>query len=423
MTYRHTTVACYLGNFVQSVVINLTPVLFIPLREQFGMTYAQFGTLVLVNFIVQVLSDIVCARVIDRTGFRALAVWGHALCVVGLILFALAPVLFPGSVYTGFLVATVVAAAAGGLLEVLISPIVHNMPTEKKAGAMAVLHSFYAWGQVVVILLTTLLLFLFTRASWQWIVAMWALLPLANTFLFALVPMPPKPAEHEVMSQAGLWKSPVFRLALAAILFGAASEVTMNQWVSAFLEKGMGIDKLTGDLLGMGVFAVMLGAGRLGYGLWGDQRRLDRLLIFGSLIAIACYVLGALSGVPALALIACGIAGIAVSLMWPGTLVVAAEHLPRAGAALFALMAVSGDIGAAIGPWLTGIVSDGVQRLPQAASLAQTFGQTSEQIALRGGLLLGALFPLATLVCHLLLSKKRSGKVNEGHDEGDVRSL
>ena len=407
-SYKPTILACYIGNFTQAIVVNFTPVIFIPLREQFGFSYSQFGLLVLVNFITQVAVDILFSKAVDRHGFRPFIVTAHILCVIGFLLFAATPWLFRGSEFLWFLIATVIFSASGGLLELLLSPIIDAIPGDEKAKAMALLHSFYAWGQVAVVVVTTLCIFGFGSRSWPVLVALWAIVPLVNTFLFAKAPLARKAIGAQLMKIRQLILNPIFILAFFAILFGGAAEVTMGQWSSSFLQKGLALPKIVGDMLGLCGFAVMLGVGRLLYGLYGERININKVMILGSLLAILCYVGVALSPFKWLSVVACGITGLCVSLLWPGTLVEASAKLPLAGASMFALLAAGGDIGASLGPWLTGVITDASANLPQG--LLGSIAATPEQLGLRVGILSAALLPLGSLVFQLLLRGKKLNK-------------
>ena len=405
--YRLTARACYMGNFTQAIVVNLTPVLFIPLREHFGFSYGQFGTLVLLNFLTQLACDLLFSKAVDRHGFRPFVVSAHALVVLGFALFAATPLLFPGNVYAGFLIATIIFSAGGGLLELLLSPIVDSLPGEEKAKAMAMLHSFYAWGQVVVVILTTLWVYVFGAGSWQVITLLWIAVPLTNVLLFSITPLRHKASEMEVLRIRDLIRQPVFLLAFLAMLFGGASEVTMSQWASSFLQKGLDLPKIVGDTLGLTFFAVMMGVGRLFYGLRGHKMNLSRIMIVGSAVAAICYVVVALSPWKGLSIVACALTGLCVSLLWPGTLTETSAKLPLAGASMFALLAAGGDLGCSVGPWLTGIVTDAAQaHLP--ANLLGALASTPEQMALRVGILAGVLLPLCSLAVQLVQKHKKA---------------
>ena len=404
LSYRSTLTACSVGSFVLATVVNLTPILFIPLREQYGFSFAQLGFLIFINFITQVTFDLVFSKAADRHGFRPFVVAAHALVFVGFILLALLPQVMPNPYY-GLLIATMVFSGGGGLLELLISPIVDSIPDTVKSTTMAFLHSFYAWGQVAVILITTFLIFFFGASIWPWIVLFWALIPAFNFFLFQRVPLAPQRQAEHLMRLRDLIRQPLYLLAIAAIMFGAASELTMNQWTSAYMEIALGLPKVVGDTIGMSLFAVMMGIGRVLYGFFGEKFSIGKVMIFGSLLAVVCYITVAVTPYPALGLLACAVCGLAISLLWPGTLVVAAKRFPLAGASLFAILAAGGDVGASLGPWALGLVTEAAPHWQIFRELMLRSGQTAAQFGLRAGMLAGTLFPLVSMFCHIYFKR------------------
>ena len=403
--YKLTTFSCFVGIFIQAIITNITAILFVPLMRLYGFTYADLGILVGVNFSAQVMSDIVFSRLIDKLGYRKLVLPACVCAFIGLVLFAFTPFLFK-NIFIGMLLSTVVFSAASGLLEVLLSPIINAMPNEDKGGAMSLMHSFYAWGQVATIIITTVFIFIFGSKNWQIIVLIWSIVPCINYVMFTKSHFPDIiPDEHRLNMKDILLKS-FYLLALGAILFGAATEIVMNQWASTFTEKALDITKVAGDLGGMCIFAVMLGLGRVLYGKYGKMINMSNVLISCSILAIICYLTAAVA--PAkVSLVACGICGFGASLLWPGTLVISADRYPLAGAWMFAILAASGDIGAGLGPWLTGMIVDGSSNSFIAKSLKGLLSISTEQAALRTGILFAAIFPLLTLVCHIVLKNMR----------------
>lgn len=398
VSYKPTLYACYIGFVIQACVVNLTPILFIPLRELYGLTYEQLGFLILINFVTQVSCDIFFSTLVDKYGFRPFIVSAQVLTVIGFILFAAAPRLAENP-YPVFILATIVFAGAGGLLELLLSPIVNAIPGDEKAAAMSLLHSFYAWGQMGVIILTTLYIFVFGRQAWPGIVLLWTLPAVFNFFLFLRVPLaPPVPEEHR-QGMRQLITRPFFLVAFGAILLGGAAENAISQWTSSFMEKGILLPKLVGDVAGMSMFALMLGVGRLLYGKYGQRVNVNRVMMAGALLSVACYLVVALSPYNLLSLAACALCGLGVSLLWPGTLVIAAEKYPLAGAWMFAILAAGGDIGASIGPWMMGMVTEHAPKLAPVAGLAASLGLSLEQIGLRAGMLAGTVLPVGAFLC------------------------
>jgi MFS family permease len=405
ISYKPTITACYISNIGQAITFVLPAIFLTTLRELYGITFAQFGTLVLISFVTQVISDVVFSGPVDKYGVRPFIVIAHALNTVGLVLFALTPFIFKNSPYTGFVIATFIYSSAGGLMELLLSPIINSIPSDDKAGAMSVLHSLFAWGQIAVGLISTLLLYLFGREFWWVIMLLWVVLPLFNTFNFMRVPLVPPIPEETRQGAVYLMKQPVFYVLLMAILFGGASEVTMSQWASTFLEKAVNVPKIFGDIAGMCMFALMLGIGRLTYGIKGKSINISKVMLGGSVLAFICYVTAALASVNIISVIACALCGLGVSLLWPGSIVLATEKFPLAGAWMFAILSASGDIGASIGPWITGFAADNVAKIPYIASYAAERGLFMEQIGLRSGILIAAVFPVLAFICIITLRK------------------
>lgn len=405
-SYQLTTVSCFVGIFCQAISSNITAILFIPLMTLYGLSYVHLGLLVGINFTTQVLVDIIASRLVDRYGFRVFVLPSDLLAVAGLVLFALSPVLF-SNVLVGLILSTIIFSASCGLQEVMLSPIVNAIPHDEKGSAMALMHSFYAWGQVATIVLTTLFLFVFGIRSWQAIVFIWAIVPLVNFFMFLAAPFPGVIHEDQRLTMRDLLFRPYYLVALLAILGGAATELVMNQWASTFTEKVLELPKITGDLLGMCGFAVMLGLGRVIYGRFGSKMNMNNVLVASAGVAVLCYIIVAVSPVLVISLAACAACGLAASLLWPGTLVVTAEKYPLAGAWIFAILAAAGDVGAAVGPFTTGLVTDFTRGFPAALEWAATVGLSPDQFAIRAAILLAAVFPGLTMFFHWFLRSRQ----------------
>ncbi|MDD3154367.1 MAG: MFS transporter [Victivallaceae bacterium] len=397
VSYRSTIRACYTANFIGALVINLTPILFIPLKVLYHLTYTQFGILLAANFITQIVADVVFSWPTDRYGYRPFVVLAPLLTIFGYLIFALSPV-FWDNPFPGFIVGTVIFSATGGLLELLLSAIVNGIPGEQKATLMSVLHSFYAWGQLTVVLLTTLAVYLFGAANWQWIIAAWALLPIINFFQFLTCRLPAQVPEKERQNASSLVKDKAFYIILAIIAFGGMSEVSMAMWTSVFLERAGNLPKILGDTAGMCLFAAMLGLGRLLYGIFGEKHDVWKFMTIGASAAVGCYLLAATCEIAAIALTGCVLCGLAVSLLWPGSVVLAGKRFPLAGAWLYAMLAAGGDLGASIGPYVIGVIADHATVPTWLHGIWQSSGLTAEQFGLRTGLFCGALFPLTTLL-------------------------
>lgn len=398
ISYRSTIWACYVANFVGAIVINLTPILFIPLKMLYGLSYIQFGILLATNYITQVVADLVFSWPTDKFGYRPFVVLAPILTIAGYLVFALAPVISPLDPFTWFMIGTILFSATGGLLELLLSAIVNGIPGDQKAKMMSVLHSFYAWGQLLVVLLTTLAVWYFGAANWPWIIVAWSVLPICNIVQFLLCPLPPQVPEEKRQGARILLRRTNFYLIILTIVFAGMTEVSMAMWTSAYLERAMQFPKIIGDVAGMCVFAIMLGIGRLGYGLFGANWAIDKLMAAGSAAACLLYLIAALSGNAVVSLAACALCCIAVSLLWPGSVILAGRAFPLAGAWLYAMLAAGGDIGASIGPALLGVVADTAAALPALQGILDLTALTAEQFGLRCGMLLGAIFPLGTLL-------------------------
>ncbi|MHB1485546.1 MAG: MFS transporter [Saccharofermentanales bacterium] len=403
--YSLTTISCFTGIFVQAIITNLTAILFVPMMTIYGFSYIHLGILVGVNFTTQVVSDLVFSGLIDKLGFRKLVLPACFTSFAGLLLFGLSPWLFK-SIFTGFLVATIVFSAASGLLEVLLNPIIDAIPNVHKGPAMSLMHSFYAWGQMATIIITTLFLFIFQSRNWQIIVLLWAIVPLVNFFMFLRAPFPPNaPIEHR-KSLRELIRKPFLIVAFCAIFFGAATEVIMNQFASSFMEKAVLLPKLTGDLIGMTGFAMMLGVGRLLFARKGHFVSINKILVYTSALAVICYIVVALSPFIWLTVLACVMTGFAASMLWPGTLIITAEQFPMAGSWIFALLAASGDIGAGFGPWVTSIVIENSFGQQFISFFTKIYNVTIEQASIRIGILFAVIFPAITFFTHIYLKNK-----------------
>ena len=413
LSYRSTISACYTANFIGALVINLTPVLFIPLKTLYGLTYTQFGILLAVNYVTQVAADILFSWPVDRYGCRPFAILAPVLTVAGYFIFALSPMVL-NDPFPGFVAGTILFSATGGLLELMLNIIINGIPGELKGAMLSVLHSFYAWGQLTVVLLTTLALWIFGIKNWQLIVAAWAILPCVNIWQFITCRMPPQIPENQRQGASFLLRQKEFYFLIILIALGGMSEVSMPMWSSAFLERAVKLPKVAGDTLGVCLGAAMLGTGRLLYGLFGEKRDVLPFMIWGALGAVGLYLLAAFSGSPAAALAGCALCCLATSLLWPGSVVLAGRAFPLAGAWLYAMLAAGGDIGAAVGPYTLGIIADNASALPVLSELFSQCALTTEEFGLRCALGAGACFPLAVLILLLLFKRKNLKKGKKG---------
>ena len=408
--YKRTTISCFVGIFTQAIMTNLIAILFIPLMTLYGFNYAQLGLLVAINFIAQVSADILFSGLIDKIGYRKMVLPTTVCSFVGLLMLGFTPFFFPNNIFTGLIIATIIASFSSGLLEILLSPIISAIPNNDKGPAMSLMHSFYAWGQVLTIAITSLSIFIFGYNNWRYICFFWALVPLINYFMFYASKFPKIIADHKRQNFKDLILKPFYLLSLGAISFGACGEIIMNQWCSVFMENGLGFDKITGDLIGMCGYAIMMGLGRTLYGVFGAKLKLHKALILMSLCTAICYVVAALSPFNFISMLACILCGFMSSLLWPGTIVVASLKYPLAGAWMFAILAAAGDIGASYGPWLTGTIVENSLSSPISESLAFFLSVNQEQASIRIGLLFAGMFPIFAMICHIAMNKLKDKK-------------
>ena len=355
--YNTTVTACFVGYIVQAIVNNFVPLLFLTFQRTYGIPLSQITLLVTFNFGIQLLVDLLSIGFVDKIGYRASMVMAHVLAAAGLILLTILPEEF-GSPFAGILIAVMVYAIGGGLLEVLVSPVVEACPSDNKEKAMSMLHSFYCWGHVGVVLFSTLFFRVFGIENWKILTCIWLIVPVANTFVFAKTPIAPLVEEGEKgMLMLDLCKTRVFWVLMLMMLCAGASEQAVSQWASTFAERGLGVSKTLGDLAGPMAFAVLMGSARAFYGKFGDKIELDKFMVGSGLLCVLSYLCISLSPSPVLSLVGCGICGLSVGIMWPGSFSKASATLRNGGTALFALLALAGDLGCSGGPTLVGYVS------------------------------------------------------------------
>lgn len=387
--YSKTITACFVGYIVQAVVNNFVPLLFLTFQRSYQVPLSQITLLVTFNFGIQLLVDLLSVGFVDKIGYRASMVLAHVLSAEGLICLTVLPEILPAP-FAGILIAVMIYAVGGGLLEVLVSPVVEACPSDNKEKAMSMLHSFYCWGHVGVVLLSTVFFRMAGIENWKILAVLWALIPLGNALAFLKVPIAPLMEEGETgLSLKELFGIKIFWLLLIMMVCAGASEQSVSQWASTFAEKGLGISKTAGDLAGPMAFAVLMGASRAFYGKYGDRIDLDRFMIYSSSLCILSYFTIAFVPVPLLSLIGCAVCGLSVGIMWPGTFSKASKALPKGGTAMFALLALGGDVGCSGGPTVVGMVSG-------------AFGDD-----LRKGILTGVIFP-ALLLSGIMLCRKMS---------------
>lgn len=385
LTYKHTIYACFIGYIIQAIINNFVPLLFLTFQKSYGIPLSQITFLVTFNFGFQLFIDLISPFFIDRIGYRASMIIAHVASALGLMGLTLLPEILP-SPLLGLMISVIIYAVGGGLLEVLVSPIVEACPTDNKEKAMSLLHSFYCWGHVAVVLLSTLFFQLVGIQNWKILALLWALVPLCNILLFAQVPIAPLLSEEEEeMSIKELLKSRLFFILLILMVCAGACEQAVSQWASTFAEKGLHISKTIGDLAGPMFFAILMGGSRAFYGKYGDRLNLHKFMAASGVLCLFSYLLIALSPLPILGLLGCGLCGLSVGILWPGTFSISAKSLRGGGTLLFALLALGGDVGCSLGPTVVGIASE-------------LLGDS-----LQKGILAASVFPILLLVFLFLL--------------------
>lgn len=354
--YNHTLYACYIGYITQAIVNNFIPLLFLTFQSTYGIPLSQITLLITANFVVQLVTDIAATKFVDRIGYRISALTAHVFAAAGLIGIGVLPEVFP-SPFAGLLISVAFYAVGGGLIEVIISPIVEACPTSRKAAAMSLLHSFYCWGSVFVILLSTVFFTVAGISSWKIMAFLWAVIPLVNTIYFSQVPIAALVEDGQSMGVRQLFRTKLFWIFALLMLCAGASELSMSQWASAFAESGLNVSKTFGDLAGPCLFAVLMGSARVFYARFSERIRLPKFMAASGILCIISYLLAVLAPTPALGLLGCALCGLSVGIMWPGTFSLAAAACPKGGTAMFALFALAGDLGCMTGPTLVGFVS------------------------------------------------------------------
>ena len=388
--YQKTLIACYLGFITQAISANFTPLLFLTFKDTYGISLEMIALIPMVFYLTQLLVDLVAVKFADIIGYRTCVVVSQLISAAGLVLMAFLPELLPNP-FVGIIIAVVLYAIGSGLIEVLLSPIVEACPFENKAGVMSLLHSFYCWGAVGVILGSTVFFAVFGIGCWKILAVIWAIVPLLNTFNFISCPIERLVEEGEGMRIGQLLRLPVFLLMILLMICTGASEATMTQWASAFTESALGVSKTIGDLVGPCLFAVFMGVARVFYGKKGEKLDLTKVMLGCGTLCVVCYLLAALSPIPVVGLIGCALCGLSVGIMWPGTISISSQKCPGGGTALFAFLALAGDLGAAAGPTMVGGIADAVGG------------------NLKTGLLFAVIFP-AVMIFGLILLMKKYGK-------------
>ncbi|MBE6658155.1 MAG: MFS transporter [Ruminococcaceae bacterium] len=404
LTDKHTLYASYLGYITQAIINNLPPLLFVTFQNHFDIPLSKISALITMNFVIQIIVDLISAKYVDRIGYRPSIVAAHVFAVLGLVSLGTLPFLIDP--FTGIVIAMFLNAIGGGLTEVLISPIVESLPGDEKAAAMSVLHSFYCWGHMAVVILSTVYFVTVGTDHWQFLPFLWALLPLFNTFLYAFVPMHVLVAEEDKIPLSRLFSAKIFWLLFFLMLCAGASEQAMSQWSSYFAERGLGVSKTLGDLLGPCAFALMMGLSRLIYGKLGSRMNVQRFIVISAALCIFSYLLTVFAPHPILSLIGCGICGFSVGIFWPGVFTTAAATYPAGGTAMFALLALAGDVGCGGGPGLVGVISGAAKDGFEAVKAIIPAGAETE---LKVGMLIAVIFPVG-MIAGMAALKKMSAK-------------
>ena len=389
--YKKTLLACYLGFITQAIAANFAPLLFLKFHSDYGIPLGKIALISGTFFVVQLIVDALCARFADRIGYRKCALAAEMCSAAGLIGLAFLPELLPDS-FTGIIISVIVYAVGSGLIEVLGSPIVEACPFEHKEAVMSLLHSFYCWGSVGVILLSTLFFAVWGVDSWRALACIWAVVPLFNIYNFAVCPIEYLTDDGNGMSAGGLLRLPLFWIAVILMVCAGASELSMAQWASAYAESALGLSKAVGDLAGPCMFAITMGISRTIYGKYGDRMNLMKFMMGSGLLCLLCYLAASLSGSPLVGLTGCILCGFSVGIMWPGTISICSKRIPAGGTAMFALLAMAGDLGGAFGPGLVGSITQ----------------LTNDNLQM--GMLAGCLFPLVLIVSLFILKNFREGQ-------------
>ena len=390
--YKKTLIACYLGFVTQAISANFTPLLFLTFKSTYGITLEKIAMIPMVFYLTQLIVDLAATKFADRIGYRACVLASQVVSAAGLVLMAFLPELLP-SPFVGILISVVLYAIGSGLIEVLVSPIVEACPFENKEGVMSLLHSFYCWGAMGVILGSTLFFTVFGIENWKILTLIWAIVPLYNAFNFINCPIERLVEDGKSMSIGALLRTPLFWLLILLMICSGASEATMAQWASAFTESAIGVSKTVGDLAGPCLFAMFMGIARMLYGKFSEKLDLAKVMLICGVMCVGCYLLASLASLPILGLAGCALCGLAVGIMWPGSISLSSQNCPRGGTAMFAFLALAGDLGATVSPAMVGSLSE------------------MEGMTLKTGLLAAVFFPAILVICLLVLQNVKKNRL------------
>ena len=389
--YKKTLFACYLGFITQAISANFIPLLFLTFKSTYNITLDKIAVIPVLFYFIQLLVDVIATKFADKIGYRICVVASEVLSAVGLIALAILPEI-TSSPFVGILIAVVLYAVGSGIIEVLVSPIVEACPFEHKDGVMSLLHSFYCWGSMGVILGSTIFFALFGIENWKILTLIWALIPLYNIFNFINCPIERLVEDGKSMSVKALLKTPIFWLMILLMVCSGASEISMSQWASAFTESALGVSKTVGDLAGPFLFAMFMGIARVLYGKFSQKLNLTKIMLFCAIMCTGCYLLASLSNSPILGLMGCALCGLSVGIMWPGSISISSQNCPKGGTAMFALLALAGDLGGMASPAIVGSVSE------------MAGGN------LKLGLLVATFFPIMLIIALMVLKSVKKSK-------------
>lgn len=409
--YTRLKLSCYTTNLTMSVIGNISPVLFLTFRSEYGISYSLLGLLVLMNFCTQLTVDLIFSFFSHKFNIPKTVRVIPVIAAAGLVVYAVLPWLFPSVAYLGIAIGTVIFSAASGLAEVLISPVIAAIPSDDPDREMSKLHSIYAWGVVFVIVFSTVFLLLFGGKNWHYLALIFAAVPLTSAFLFAGSKIPEMETPKKASGVVKFLKNKAFWACFFMIFLGGAAECTMAQWSSGYIEKALGIPKVWGDLFGVAIFSLMLGLGRTLYAKFG--RNVSKVLLMCAIGATVCYFTAAVSPLPIVGLIACAFTGFCTSMLWPGSLIVGSDKFPESGVFIYAAMAAGGDLGASVAPQLVGLISDFAISNDALSAFATNLGLSPDSLGMKLGMLVGMLFPLTAI---FLYSNIRRARKREGFE-------
>lgn len=391
--FKHTVTACFIGYMVQAIVCNFAPLLFVGWEKEFNISMPQLTTIVTLTFFTQIVIDLLSAKFADKIGYKKCLFGAHLFSGIGFLLLAVLPYILPNP-FVGIVISVALYSVGSGLLEVLVSPVVESCPSDNKAGAMSLLHSFYCWGTVGVIALSTIFFAVFGRENWRILTIVWAVFAILNGIFFFLVPIIEPTEENTEKKSGSLFKNKIFIIAIVLMICSGAAELAMSQWASTFAETALGVSKTIGDLAGPMAFAVLMGAGRIIFSKLSKSINTEKYLVASAVLCIISYLLACLSPNAIISLVGCALCGLSVSAMWPGTISMSTRTMPNISTAMFAFLAVAGDIGCTSGPTLIGWLTDAVGG------------------DLKKGLLFAIIFPVIMILA-MLLMRKESKKLNK----------